>query len=51
VGRRRSAADEQVAQLLRTAKDALQLSVSFLSRMDGVDQHLEVVESSIPFLF
>ncbi len=49
--RQRSAADEQVAELLRTAKDALQLSVSFLSRMDGVNQHLEVVESSIPFLF
>jgi EAL domain-containing protein (putative c-di-GMP-specific phosphodiesterase class I) len=47
----RSEADEQVAELLRTAKDALNLSVSFLSRMDGVSQHLEVVESSVPFLF
>ena len=49
--RKRSDADNQVAELLRTAKDALQLSVSFLSRMDGVSQTLEVVESSIPFLF
>jgi EAL domain-containing protein (putative c-di-GMP-specific phosphodiesterase class I) len=47
----RSDADEQVAELLRTAKSALQLSVSFLTRMDGENQHLEVVESSVPFLF
>lgn len=44
----RSETDEQVAQLLRTAKDALGLSLTFLSRLDGQTQHLEVVESSIP---
>jgi EAL domain-containing protein (putative c-di-GMP-specific phosphodiesterase class I) len=49
--KQRSDADNQVAELLRTAKSALQLSVSFLTRMDGVSQTLEVVESSIPFLF
>ncbi|WP_138734471.1 EAL domain-containing protein [Modestobacter excelsi] len=49
--RRRSDADQQVAELLRTAKESLQLSVAFLSRLDGTTQHLEVVESSVPFLF
>jgi EAL domain-containing protein (putative c-di-GMP-specific phosphodiesterase class I) len=49
--KQRTDADQQVAELLRTAKSALQLSVSFLTRMDGVSQHLEVVESSVPFLF
>jgi EAL domain-containing protein (putative c-di-GMP-specific phosphodiesterase class I) len=44
----RGEAEEQVAELLRTAKDALGLSLTFLSRLDGVTQHLEVVESSIP---
>jgi EAL domain-containing protein (putative c-di-GMP-specific phosphodiesterase class I) len=39
----------KVAELLRTAKDALGLSMTFLSRLDGEVQHLEVVESSIPF--
>ncbi len=47
----RSAADEQVAELLRTAKESLGLSVGFLSRLDGTTQHLEVVETSVPFLF
>ena len=49
--RRRSDTDQQVAELLRTAKESLQLSVAFLSRLDGTTQHLEVVESSVPFLF
>jgi hypothetical protein len=44
----RSDADLKVAELLRTAKDALGLSLTFLSRLDGETQHLEVVESSIP---
>ncbi|MCZ2829146.1 EAL domain-containing protein [Modestobacter sp. VKM Ac-2986] len=48
---RRSDAEQQVAELLRTAKESLQLSVAFLSRLDGTTQHLEVVESSVPFLF
>ena len=51
MGTQRSEAERQVAELLRTAKDALGLSVAFLSRMDGTTQHLEVVESAIPFLF
>lgn len=45
---RRSDADLQVADLLRTAKRSLGLSLTFLSRLDGRTQHLEVVESSIP---
>lgn len=49
--KRRSDADEQVADLLRTAKRSLRLSVAFLSRLDGMTQHLEVVESSVPILF
>jgi EAL domain-containing protein (putative c-di-GMP-specific phosphodiesterase class I) len=50
VAKRRSEAGDQVADLLRTAKDALGLSVGFLTRMDGTTQHLEVVESAVPFL-
>lgn len=49
--KRRSDTDQKVAELLRTAKESLQLSVAFLSRLDGATQHLEVVESSVPFLF
>jgi len=48
--RTRSAADQQIADLLVTAKESLRLSVAFLSRMDGTTQHLEVVESSLPFI-
>lgn len=44
----RSETEEQVAELLRTAKDSLGLSLTFMSRLDGRTQHLEVVESSIP---
>jgi len=51
VGRRRTPAEEQIADLLRTAKESLHLSVAFLSRLDGTTQHLDVVESSVPFLF
>jgi EAL domain-containing protein (putative c-di-GMP-specific phosphodiesterase class I) len=51
MGRQRSDAEQQVAELLRTAKNSLNLSVAFLSRLDGTTQHLEVVESSVPFLF
>ena len=51
MGVRRGEAEQQVAELLRTAKEALGLSVSFLSRMDGTTQHLEVVDSSIPLVF
>ncbi|HTB09443.1 MAG TPA: EAL domain-containing protein [Acidimicrobiales bacterium] len=45
----RSDADEKVAELLRVAKNSLGLSLTFLSRLDGETQHLEVVESSFPF--
>lgn len=45
----RSDSDQKIAELLRTAKSALGLSLTFLSRLDGEVQHLEVVESSIPF--
>jgi EAL domain-containing protein (putative c-di-GMP-specific phosphodiesterase class I) len=51
VGRNRTDAEQQIAELLRTAKKSLRLSVAFLSRLDGTTQHLEVVESSVPFLF
>ena len=44
----RSDADLKVAELLRVAKNSLGLSLTFLTRMDGELQHLEVVESSIP---
>lgn len=47
----RSDAEQQVAELLRTAKEAIGLSVAFLTRMDGTVQHLQVVDSTIPFLF
>ncbi|WP_346621902.1 GAF domain-containing protein [Blastococcus montanus] len=51
VGKNRTDAEQQIADLLRTAKKSLHLSVAFLSRLDGTTQHLEVVESSVPFLF
>lgn len=44
----RSDADLKVAELLRIAKKSLGLSLTFLSRLDGEVQHLEIVESSIP---
>src|SRR5919107_1731296 len=44
-------ADRQIRDLLATAKRALRLSVTFLTRMDGTTQHLERVDSSVPFLF
>src|SRR3978361_1102726 len=47
----RTDAEQQIAELLLTAKKSLRLSVAFLSRLDGTTQHLEVVESSVPFLF
>jgi EAL domain-containing protein (putative c-di-GMP-specific phosphodiesterase class I) len=46
VGRKRSDAQEQIAELLHTARTSLQLSVAFLSRLDGTTQHLEVVEGT-----
>lgn len=51
MGRKRSDAEQQIAELLQTAKKSLRLSVAFLSRLDGTTQHLEVVETAIPFQF
>ncbi|WP_116452195.1 EAL domain-containing protein [Blastococcus litoris] len=51
MGRKRSEAEQQVADLLRTARTSLQMSVAFLSRLDGTTQHLEVVDSRIPLIF
>ncbi|NCT92436.1 EAL domain-containing protein [Cellulomonas sp. APG4] len=51
MGRSRSEAEEQVAALLHTARTALGLSVSFLTRMDGEVQTLEVVDTPLPFTF
>src|ERR671920_619779 len=48
--RKRTAADQQIADLLVTAKKSLDLRVAFLSRLDGTTQHLEVVETSVPVL-
>jgi len=46
--RHRDETQQRVAELLQVAKRALGLSLTFLSRLDGQTQHLEVVESSIP---
>ncbi|HEV7211021.1 MAG TPA: EAL domain-containing protein [Blastococcus sp.] len=51
MGRKRTDAEQQIADLLQTARRSLRLSVAFLSRLDGTTQHLEVVETSVPFLF
>ena len=51
MGKQRSDAEQQIAELLHTARKSLRLSVAFLSRLDGTTQHLEVVDSSVPFLF
>ena len=49
MAKKRTAAEQQVAELLlRTAKDALGLSVSFVTRMDSTTQHLEVVDGVVP---
>lgn len=45
----RSDTDIKVAELLRTAKRSLGLSLTFLTRLDGEVQHLEIVESTLPF--
>src|SRR3954466_8594483 len=51
MARKRSDAEQQIADLLHTARTSLRLSVAFLSRLDGTTQHLEVVDTSVPFLF
>ena len=49
--RQRSESEQQIAELLHTARKSLRLSVAFLSRMDGTTMHLEVVDSAIPLVF
>lgn len=51
MGWRGTAVEAQIDELLATAREALGLSVTFLTRMDGTTQHLEQVDSSVPFLF
>jgi len=51
VPRQRTADQEQVAQLLRTARDSLGLPLAFLSRLDGTTQHLEIIESPLPLVY
>ena len=51
MGTQRSDVDQQIGELLRTARTSLRMSATFLTRMDGTTQHLEVVESSVPLLF
>ncbi len=48
MGKVRSDAEMRVAELLTVARESLGLSLTFLSRLDGDIQYLEVVESSIP---
>ena len=50
MARRRTDAEQQIADLLRTARTSLHMSVAFLSRMDGTTQHLEVVDTRVPVL-
>lgn len=47
----RTAEQEQVADLLRTARESLGLSLAFFSVLDGATQTLEVVESAFPMVF
>jgi EAL domain-containing protein (putative c-di-GMP-specific phosphodiesterase class I) len=51
MAKNRSDAESQIAELLHTARKSLRLSVAFLSRLDGTTQHLEFVDTSVPFLF
>src|SRR5689334_19077210 len=46
----RGEVERQIAELLRAARGSLGLSLAFLSRLDGVTQHLEVVECVNPDL-
>jgi EAL domain-containing protein (putative c-di-GMP-specific phosphodiesterase class I) len=51
VRKERTETAQNVAELLKTARQSLGLSLAFMTRMDGVTQHLEVVESSLPMVF
>lgn len=46
--RDRSGTERRVAELLATARESLDMSVAFLSRLDGTTQHLEVVDAAGP---
>ncbi|SFP70752.1 EAL domain, c-di-GMP-specific phosphodiesterase class I (or its enzymatically inactive variant) [Geodermatophilus dictyosporus] len=50
MGRSRTDAEQQVAELLHTARKSLHMPVAFLTRMDGTTQHLEVVDTRVPVL-
>ena len=50
MARKRTDAEQQVADLLRTARTSLHMPVAFLTRMDGTTQHLEVVDTRVPVL-
>ncbi|MGY1733864.1 EAL domain-containing protein [Geodermatophilus sp. SYSU D01045] len=50
MARQRTDAEQQIADLLRTARTSLHMSVAFLSRLDGTTQHLEVVDTRVPVL-
>jgi len=50
VERERTAAERQVADLLRTARRKLDLSVAFLSRIDATTRTLQVVDSAFPLV-
>jgi EAL domain-containing protein (putative c-di-GMP-specific phosphodiesterase class I) len=51
VARQRTVAQDQVGELLRTARESLGLPLAFLSRLDGTTQHLEVIESPLPLVY
>jgi EAL domain-containing protein (putative c-di-GMP-specific phosphodiesterase class I) len=51
MGKKRSPAEQQIAELLQTARSSLRIGLAFLSRLDGTTQHFEVVESGLPLLF
>lgn len=42
--KKRSQEEQQIADLLRTAREALGITVTFLSRLDGTHQHIELLE-------
>ncbi|MET7418781.1 EAL domain-containing protein [Dactylosporangium sp. NPDC005555] len=51
MARARTESARQIADLLKTARAALGLSLAFMTRLDETTQHLEVVESALPMLF
>ena len=50
MAKRRTDAEQQIADLLHTARKSLHMPVAFLTRMDGTTQHLEVVDTRVPVL-